>query len=206
MRRRWIRRWPAGWRMCAAAGGWRRSGCRRCLRTRRRSWLRSCWAGRRRRGSPPGCTPRAEGNPFFTEQLAAAMLAGAAEGELPARLAELLAARADRCGQDGRAVLAALAVAGRPLTEEQLGGVSGLAAAAVRQGLRELAAARLLADDTPGGGTGCGMHCWPRRWPPRCCRASGWCCTSCPLGRRSLEASIREARPSVPALLMPCRQ
>ena len=91
---------------------------------------------------------RAEGNPFFTEQLAAAMLAGAAEGELPARLAELLAARAGRCGPDGRAVLAALAVARRPLTEDQLGGVSGLPAGAVRRGLRELASARLLADTT----------------------------------------------------------
>jgi DNA-binding CsgD family transcriptional regulator len=105
-------------------------------------------------GAPPaarvaaGLYARAEGNPFFTEQLVAAMLAGAAEGELPARLAELLVARAGRCGQDGRAVLAALAVAGRPLTEDQLGGVSGLAADAVRRGLGELAMARLLADTT----------------------------------------------------------
>ena len=95
-----------------------------------------------------GLYARAEGNPFFTEQLAAAMLAGAAEGELPARLAELLAARAGRSGQDGRAVLAALAVASRPLTEDQLGGISGLEAAAVRRGLRELTTARLLADTT----------------------------------------------------------
>jgi DNA-binding CsgD family transcriptional regulator len=105
-------------------------------------------------GAPPAARvagelyARAEGNPFFTEQLVAAMLAGAAEGELPARLAELLVARAGRCGGDGRAVLAALAVAGRPLTEDQLGGVSGLAAEAVRRGLRELATARLLADTT----------------------------------------------------------
>ena len=94
---------------------------------------------------------RAEGNPFFTEQLAAAMQAGAAEGGLPGRLAELLVARAGRCGRDGRAVLAALAVAGRPLAEDQLVGVSGLAAKAVRRGLRQLAAARLLANDAPGG-------------------------------------------------------
>jgi len=65
---------------------------------------------------------RAEGNPFFTEQLVAAAQAGAdpeTEGGLrvpaglPARLAELLTARADRCAGDARAVLAALAVAGR---------------------------------------------------------------------------------------------
>jgi DNA-binding CsgD family transcriptional regulator/tetratricopeptide (TPR) repeat protein len=104
---------------------------------------------------------RGEGNPFFTEQLVAAALAGpaggAAEGVggvprgLPARLAELLLARADRCSGQAQEVLAALAVAGRPLTEAALGEVAGLSAAAVRSGLRELAAARLLAEDTAGG-------------------------------------------------------
>jgi DNA-binding CsgD family transcriptional regulator len=94
---------------------------------------------------------RAEGNPFFTEQLVAAALADPAGGlrapaGLPGRLAELLVARAARCGGDGRAVLAALAVAGRPLTEALLAGVTGLEVAAVRAGLRDLAAARLLAD------------------------------------------------------------
>jgi DNA-binding CsgD family transcriptional regulator len=100
---------------------------------------------------------RAEGNPFFTEQLVAAALAGSAGGglgapsELPGRLAELLVARAGRCGGDGRAVLAALAVAGRPLTEALLSDVTGLELAAVRAELRELAAARLLAEGAPGG-------------------------------------------------------
>jgi DNA-binding CsgD family transcriptional regulator len=100
---------------------------------------------------------RAEGNPFLTEQLVAAALADAAGGGLrvpaglPARLAELLAARASRCTGTAQVVLAALAVAGRPLTEDQLGRVSGLAAAAVRRGLRELAAARLLAETTVQG-------------------------------------------------------
>jgi DNA-binding CsgD family transcriptional regulator len=95
---------------------------------------------------------RAEGNPFFTEQLAAAMLAGAPGGGLPGRLAELLAARAGRCGQEGRAVLAALAVAGRPLDEDLLGAITGLDFEVMRRGLRELAAARLLAEDTGQGG------------------------------------------------------
>jgi DNA-binding CsgD family transcriptional regulator len=103
---------------------------------------------------------RAEGNAFFTEQLMAAALAtDAAEGvprfpaALPARLAGLLAARAARCGGEARAVLDALAVAGRPLGEVLLGDVTGLDDGAVRGGLRALAAARLLADDTtPEGG------------------------------------------------------
>jgi hypothetical protein len=72
--------------------------------------------------------------------------------EVP-RLAGLLAARAARCAGDARAVLDALAVAARPLAEDLLCAVTGLEVAVVRLGLRELAAARLLADDAaPGGG------------------------------------------------------
>ena len=124
---------------------------------------------------------RAEGNPFFTEQLVTAALAdndpdggvggtntgpGSAAGGarsgirdpsgaggmrevpsgLPVRLAELLLTRADRCGPDGQAVLAALSVAGRPLDEAALAAATGLDPAVVRRGLRELAAARLLAE------------------------------------------------------------
>ncbi len=101
---------------------------------------------------------RAEGNPFFTEQLVAAGLAGEGEGGLrvpaglPGRLAELLAVRAGRCAGDARAVLAGLAVASRPVAENLLVTVTGLEVEAVRRGLRELAAARLLAEDTSGGG------------------------------------------------------
>jgi DNA-binding CsgD family transcriptional regulator len=101
---------------------------------------------------------RAEGNPFFTEQLVAAALAGGAgagltvPAGLPARLADVLAARAGRCAGEARAVLEAMAVAGRPAGEGLLGVVAGLDVAVVRRGLRELAAARLLADDVPGEG------------------------------------------------------
>jgi DNA-binding CsgD family transcriptional regulator len=101
---------------------------------------------------------RAEGNSFFTEQLVAAALAGRTGGGLgipaglPGRLAELLAARAGRCAGDARAVLAGLAMASRPLGEDLVGAVTGLDAEAVRGGLRELAEARLLADDALGGG------------------------------------------------------
>jgi DNA-binding CsgD family transcriptional regulator len=98
---------------------------------------------------------RAEGNPFFTEQLVAAAQEEAAGGVLrapaglPARLAELLAARAGRCRADARVVLRALAVAGRPLTEDLLAGITRSDVDAVRRALRELGAARLLADSTP---------------------------------------------------------
>jgi len=100
---------------------------------------------------------RAEGNPFFTEQLVAAAQEQASDGVLrapaglPARLAELLAARADRCRGDAQVVLRALAVAGRPLTEDLLGGITRMDVDAVRAALRELGSARLLAEDTPEG-------------------------------------------------------
>jgi DNA-binding CsgD family transcriptional regulator len=112
---------------------------------------------------PPGVVDelfaRAEGNPFFTEQLMAAALASGGAGggpqvpaALPGRLAGLLVARAGRCAGGARAVLGALAVAGRPLGEDLLGDIAGLELEVVRRGLRELAAARLLADDAAGGG------------------------------------------------------
>jgi DNA-binding CsgD family transcriptional regulator/tetratricopeptide (TPR) repeat protein len=111
---------------------------------------------------PPGLVDalygRTGGNPFFTEQLVAAAQAGPGEdvvrvpAGLPARLAGLLAARAGRCGGDAQAVLAVLAVAGRPLTEDLLGEVTGLDLATMRAGLRELAAAQLLADTGTDGG------------------------------------------------------
>jgi hypothetical protein len=103
---------------------------------------------------------RAEGNPFFTEQLVAAGLTGwpgrgqGVSSGLPGRLADLLAARAGRCAGAARAVLAGLAVAGRPLEEDLLGAVTGLDAEVVRGGLQELAAARLLAEDAAAAAAG----------------------------------------------------
>jgi DNA-binding CsgD family transcriptional regulator/tetratricopeptide (TPR) repeat protein len=100
---------------------------------------------------------RAEGNPFFTEQLVAAAMTDSPEGmlrppgALPERLAELLAARASGCGDDAQAVLAGLAVAGRPLGEAHLSQVTGLSLAAVREGLRELSTGHLLAAGTAEG-------------------------------------------------------
>ena len=52
---------------------------------------------------------RAEGHPFFTEQLVTAVITDSGQLALPTRLAELLLARAARCDAEARAVLAALA-------------------------------------------------------------------------------------------------
>ena len=99
---------------------------------------------------------RAEGNPFFTEQLVAAMVGSRDRVQspgvaLPARLAELLLARAAGCSDTAGKVLSALAVAGRPLNEDLLEEVSGLDVDAVRGGLHELSTARLLADGPTRG-------------------------------------------------------
>jgi predicted ATPase len=86
-------------------------------------------------GAPPSSElveelyARAEGHPFFTEQLVTAAVIDSGRltqpVALPVRLTELLVARAAGCGDDARAVLNALAVAGRPLTEVMLGEVTG---------------------------------------------------------------------------------
>jgi tetratricopeptide (TPR) repeat protein len=98
---------------------------------------------------------RTEGHPFFTEQLVATAATDAGQlaqaVELPPRLAELLLARTARCGSDGQAVLAALAVAGRPLTERLLGEVTGLDPPTVRTAVRDLTAAWLLGAPADGG-------------------------------------------------------
>ena len=140
---------------------------------------------------------RTEGNPFYTEQLVAA---AAPEGVLglgvglPARLAELLVTRAARCSDTARTVLSALAVAGRPLGEDALGSVSGLDVADVRGGLRELAAARLLADADGRGAHRPRHACWPRRWRPSCCRASESSSMSARRGRCRRSATTRRQR------------
>jgi DNA-binding CsgD family transcriptional regulator/tetratricopeptide (TPR) repeat protein len=92
---------------------------------------------------------RAEGHPFFTEQLLAATVTDLGQRgrsvTLPVRLAELLVARAARCGGNARTVLNALAVAGRSLTEVMLAEVTRLDRDRVTAAVRELTVARLLA-------------------------------------------------------------
>jgi ATP/maltotriose-dependent transcriptional regulator MalT len=60
---------------------------------------------------------RAEGNPFFLEELVAAATVG---GALPTDLADLLLVRLEQIGDDGRLVVRAASVAGRHVSHELL--------------------------------------------------------------------------------------
>ncbi len=98
---------------------------------------------------------RAEGNPFFTEQLVAAELSthpASAEDRaaIPLSLAAMLTERTRRTTDTAREVLAALAVAGRPVPESLLGAVSSIDAAALTGALAELSEAVLVGSDRRG--------------------------------------------------------
>ena len=99
-----------------------------------------------------GVFARAGGNAFFTEQLVVASIGDQGvmrpRAGVPASLAQLLVARADSVGEDGRLVLAALAVAGRGLDEILLTAITGLGRRRLGAAVRALADARLI--DQPG--------------------------------------------------------
>lgn len=90
---------------------------------------------------------RADGNPFFAEELLAAHELG--EPGLPEDLADLLLIRVDALDDDARAVVRAASVAARNVTHDVLGPVTGLSAGAVDSGLRAALDAHVL---TPAGG------------------------------------------------------
>ena len=85
---------------------------------------------------------RSQGQPFFSEQLAAQI---DEHQPLPQLLIDLLDQRLDGMQGDARAVACALAVADRPLSDGQLRDVTGLAAGPLTEALRTLAHRRLLA-------------------------------------------------------------
>ena len=93
---------------------------------------------------------RAQGNPFMTEQLVAAALPAPAGGplklsrQLPRGLLELLSNRIRQVDEDGKAVLAGLAVAGRSLSEESLAAIVRLDERRLRDALRALMGATLI--------------------------------------------------------------
>jgi DNA-binding CsgD family transcriptional regulator len=98
---------------------------------------------------------RAEGNPFFTEQLVAAELAVRQEARvdrtaIPVSLAAMLVGRTHRTTEPARQVLAALAVAGRPIPELLLGTVCTLKPEALGAALEELSDADLASCDDRG--------------------------------------------------------
>ena len=85
---------------------------------------------------------RAEGNPFFTEELLAAVRAGSST--LPATLGDLLRSRLVGLPDSSGPVLAAVAVAGRPVSQRLLAAVTGLDDEVLLAGLRAAVGRRLL--------------------------------------------------------------
>ncbi|MFG6201965.1 ATP-binding protein [Nonomuraea sp. JJY05] len=90
---------------------------------------------------------RADGNPFYAEELFAAM----AEGDsLPDGLASLLMSRVELLSEAGQRVLRAAAVAGRRVEDELLREVSGLPLEEFEEAVREIVSRGLLRVDGYG--------------------------------------------------------
>lgn len=91
---------------------------------------------------------RAEGNPFFTEELVAS--AGAGTESLPESLRDALLIRVDRCGEPTHAVLRVAAVAGREVGHVLLVAVMDVAPDEVTGALREAVDSHLLVPRSAG--------------------------------------------------------
>ncbi len=85
---------------------------------------------------------RAEGNPFFIEELVAA--AEVSGGALPTNLADLLLVRLDQLDDNGRLVVRAASVVGRRVPHDLLAQGAGLDSAALDQALRAAVEANVL--------------------------------------------------------------
>ncbi|WP_276615406.1 ATP-binding protein [Nonomuraea basaltis] len=90
---------------------------------------------------------RADGNPFYAEELFAAVAEGDA---LPDGLASLLMSRVEVLSEPGQRVLRAAAVAGRRVEDELLREVSGLPLAEFEEAVREIVSRGLLRVDGYG--------------------------------------------------------
>lgn len=90
---------------------------------------------------------RAEGNPFYAEELFAAASAG---DSLPDGLASLLMSRVEVLSEPGQQVLRAAAVAGRRVEDELLREVAGLPLASFEEAVREIVSHGLLRVDGYG--------------------------------------------------------
>jgi predicted ATPase len=91
---------------------------------------------------------RAEGNPYYGEELLAA---GCAQSVLPTGLAALLLGRIERVSATAQQVLRAAAVAGRRVEDDIVRGAAGLTEADFEAGLREAFAHQLLVSDGAEG-------------------------------------------------------
>jgi DNA-binding CsgD family transcriptional regulator len=85
---------------------------------------------------------RSEGNPFFTEELLAAVRAGS--GALPLTVRDLLRGRVEGLLEQPRRVLGVAAVAGRQVSHRLLAAVAGLADQQLEGALRQVVAQQLL--------------------------------------------------------------
>lgn len=85
---------------------------------------------------------RSDGNPFFTEELLAAVRAGSSTP--PATLGDLLRGRLAGLPDPARRVLAAVAVAGRPVPHRLLAAATGMDEEVLLAGLRAAVGRRLL--------------------------------------------------------------
>lgn len=85
---------------------------------------------------------RAEGNPFFLEELARAVAGG--PGEVPSIVSEVMTARVARLSPNAQEVLRAAAVGGRRVTHDRLAAVVALDEPDLAEALREAQAANLV--------------------------------------------------------------
>jgi DNA-binding CsgD family transcriptional regulator len=95
-----------------------------------------------------GVIERAEGNPYFAEELLATSSAGS---ELPAGLADVLLARTVALSPSAQLVLRTAAVAGRRIDDDLVRRASGLQTAEYEDAVRESVARQLLAPDGTDG-------------------------------------------------------
>jgi DNA-binding CsgD family transcriptional regulator len=106
-------------------------------------------------GAEPGASTvdavneRAQGNPFFIEQFAAA--ADPACGDIPTSLRDLLLSRVDLLPDAAQRVLRVAAVGGTRFGHQLLARVAGVDEAALESALRTIVAAQLIVFDPDGG-------------------------------------------------------
>ena len=94
---------------------------------------------------------RAEGNPFFIEELLAARADGTADLGLPDTLREVLLSRVSALSEEAQRILGTAAVAGRSVDAGLLGEVAARPEPELEEPLREAVAAQLLVSDADDG-------------------------------------------------------